>query len=107
MADQAHRPSARRRSAPKSPAPARADRERAGAVHLLLELIAGAEQHQDADVHVQSRRDGDAVRDALTDAARRGVEVKLLIDGFGSAATPDFFTELAQAGGQYCVFNPS
>ena len=44
-------------------------------------------------------RDGDAVRDALTDAARRGVDVKLLIDGFGSAATPEFFAELAEAGG--------
>ena len=52
-------------------------------------------------------RDGDAVRDALTDAARRGVDVKLLIDGFGSAATPEFFAELAEAGGEHCVFNPS
>ena len=52
-------------------------------------------------------RDGDVVRDALTDAARRGVDVKLLIDGFGSAATPKFFTDLAEAGGDYCVFNPS
>ncbi len=51
--------------------------------------------------------DGDAVRNALTEAARRGVDVKLLIDGFGSAATPKFFTELAEAGGEYCVFNPS
>ena len=30
---------------------------------------------------------GDVVRDALVEAARRGVEVKLLIDGFGSAAS--------------------
>jgi cardiolipin synthase len=52
-------------------------------------------------------RDGAAVRDALTDAARRGVDVKLLIDGFGSAATPDFFRNLGAAGGHYCVFNPS
>ena len=34
-------------------------------------------------------KDGDMVRDALTEAARRGVEVKLLVDGFGSAATPN------------------
>jgi cardiolipin synthase len=52
-------------------------------------------------------RDGDAVRDALTDAARRGVDVKLLIDGFGSAATPEFFAALGKAGGQHCVFNPT
>jgi len=31
--------------------------------------------------------------------------VKLLIDGFGSSATPQFFTELDEAGGDYCVFN--
>jgi cardiolipin synthase len=52
-------------------------------------------------------RDGDAVRDALTDAARRGLDVKLLIDGFGSAATPQFFTDLGKAGGEHCVFNPT
>jgi cardiolipin synthase len=52
-------------------------------------------------------RTGEAVRDALVAAARRGVEVKLLIDGFGSAAPPRFFTDLEESGGQYCVFNPS
>jgi cardiolipin synthase len=52
-------------------------------------------------------KDGDVVRDALTEAARRGVQVKLLIDGFGSAATADFFTQLGTAGGEHCVFNPS
>ena len=50
---------------------------------------------------------GDAVHDALLAAARRGVEVKLLIDGFGSAAPPEFFADLAEAGGEHCVFNPS
>src|SRR5689334_18512920 len=52
-------------------------------------------------------KDGDAVRNALTEAAQRGVRVKLLIDGFGSAATPKFFTDLGEAGGEHCVFNPS
>ena len=51
--------------------------------------------------------DGDAVRNALTQAARRGVEVTLLIDGFGSGVTANFFTELGTAGGRHCVFNPS
>ena len=30
-----------------------------------------------------------------------------MIDSFGSAATPQFFSELAEKGGEYCVFNPS
>ena len=38
----------------------------------------------------------------------RGVEVSLLIDGFGSSATPDdSFAELAEAGARFCRFNPS
>ena len=47
------------------------------------------------------------VRDALTAAARRGVEVKLLIDGFGSARRPNSSRDLDEAGGEHCVFNPS
>jgi cardiolipin synthase len=50
---------------------------------------------------------GHAVRDALVDAAKRGVEVRLLIDGFGSDAPADYFNVLNQAGGEECVFNPS
>lgn len=42
---------------------------------------------------------GYQVRDALTMAARRGVQITLIIDGFGSGATPDsFFAELVAAG---------
>jgi cardiolipin synthase len=75
---------------------------------LLLDLIAGAKSSIKMLMYMfNPDRDGDAVRDALTDAARRGVDVKLLIDGFGSAATPEFFDELAEAGGAHCVFNPS
>ena len=74
---------------------------------LLLDLIAGAQSSIKMLMYMfNPDRDGDAVRNALTDAARRGVDVKLLIDGFGSAATPDFFTDLGQAGGEHCVFNP-
>jgi len=75
---------------------------------MLLELIAGARTSIEMLMYMfNPDRDGDAVRDALSDAARRGVKVRLLIDGFGSAATPEFFTDLKRAGGDYCVFNPS
>jgi cardiolipin synthase len=75
---------------------------------LLLDLIAAAESSIRMLMYMfNPDRDGDAVRDALTEAARRGVKVSLLIDGFGSAATPEFFDALGQAGGHHCVFNPS
>ena len=75
---------------------------------LLLELIGSAQSSIKMLMYMfNPDPDGDAVRNALTEAARRGVDVKLLIDGFGSAATSDFFTDLADAGGHHCVFNPS
>ena len=74
---------------------------------MLLSLIAAAGSSIRMLMYMfNPDRDGDAVRNALTDAARRGVKVKLLIDGFGSAATAKFFSDLADAGGEYCVFNP-
>ncbi len=75
---------------------------------MLLSLIAAAQGSIRMLMYMfNPDADGDAIRDALTEAARRGVKVKLLIDGFGSAATPKFFNYLADAGGEYCVFNPS
>jgi cardiolipin synthase len=76
--------------------------------NLLLELIAGAEKSVRMLMYMfNPDKDGDAVRSALSEAAARGVEVKLLVDGFGSAATPQFFADLREAGGEYCVFHPS
>ena len=50
---------------------------------------------------------GNAVRDALLAALGRGVEVAMIIDGFGSAATPDaFFQPLIDAGARMCRFHP-
>ena len=51
---------------------------------------------------------GQLVRSALLRAIERGVEVALLIDGFGSAATPgDYFREIASKGATFCRFHPS
>jgi cardiolipin synthase len=48
------------------------------------------------------------VRDALLRAVDRGVEVALLIDGFGSSRTPEtYFRELHDKGARFCRFNPS
>jgi len=48
---------------------------------------------------------GQRVRDALVRAAERGVDVKLLVDGFG-AAGEGFFQPLVDAGGSFCRFAP-
>ncbi|HEX2795084.1 MAG TPA: phosphatidylserine/phosphatidylglycerophosphate/cardiolipin synthase family protein [Croceicoccus sp.] len=45
------------------------------------------------------------VRDALVAAARRGVDVKLVIDGFGAAASQAFFQPLCDAGGEVWRFS--
>lgn len=50
---------------------------------------------------------GVALRDALVDAANRGVRVRLLVDAFGGLSLPgDFFHPLERAGGQWRSFNP-
>jgi len=50
---------------------------------------------------------GGKFREALTEAARRGVRVEVLIDALGSRGLPvDYFLELTQAGGKVTWFNP-
>lgn len=77
-------------------------------LQLLLELIGGARQCIKMLMYMFNPDEvGETVRDALVAAAARGVEVRLMIDGFGSGAPPDFFLALSNAGGEQCVFNPS
>lgn len=75
----------------------------------ILEMIAGAEEslrvifYQFAD-----DSSGRQIRDALANAAARGVAVKVLLDGFGSGDTDAaFFQQLEDKGCDYCVFHPS
>jgi cardiolipin synthase len=81
-----------------------------GAVRLeeLLRIIANAEESLRLIFYIFDGDDsGRRVRDALVDAAGRGVRVRLLVDGFGcSTAEPDFFQAIKDAGGDFCVFNP-
>ena len=46
------------------------------------------------------------LRDELAEAARRGVEVVLIIDRFGAAATDEFLKPMCDAGGTFCCFSP-
>lgn len=50
-------------------------------------------------------RVGTAVRDALAEAAGRGVSVTLIIDGFGAAASDEFLAPLSDAGGAIYRFS--
>lgn len=79
-----------------------------GRLRALLELIAGARHNFKMLMYMfNPDHAGGVVHDALLAAARRGVEVRLLVDGFGSGVPPQFFADLAEAGGEHCVFNPS
>jgi cardiolipin synthase len=49
---------------------------------------------------------GARVRDALIAAAGRGVEVRLLVDGFGSSGNLAFFEPLKLGGVSFCRFSP-
>ena len=74
----------------------------------LLRIIANAEESLRIIFYIyDSDESGRRVREALVEAAARGVRVRLLVDGFGcSTAEPDFFKPIKDAGGDYCVFNP-
>jgi len=79
--------------------------ERLGAI---LDLIAGAQVSLKLLFYMFNPDEvGEQVRNALVEAAKRKVDVKLLIDGFGSAAEPSFFAVLNENGGEHCVFNPT
>lgn len=80
----------------------------AARLQILLNLIQGAEKCIKLLMYMFNPDSvGEQVRDALVEAAGRGVEVRLLIDGFGSAAPANYFEGLNQAGSEQCVFNPS
>jgi cardiolipin synthase len=77
-------------------------------LRAILDLIAGSRQSVRMLMYMfNPDAAGTRVRDALVEAALRGVEVKVLIDGFGSAAGPGFFTAVGESGGHVCVFNPA
>lgn len=67
----------------------------------LLAMVAGAERRIGLLFYIYADDEaGTALRDALTEAARRGVAVTMLLDSFGSATTADsFFDPLREAGG--------
>ena len=75
----------------------------------LLALIDGAQASLRLLYYIfTADESGEQVRDALVCALDRGVDVALLIDGFGSSKTPEtYFRELSDKGARFCRFNPS
>jgi cardiolipin synthase len=81
--------------------PAGKDRLRA-----LLALIAGATRSIRMCFYIFAEdASGVMVRDALAAAARRGVKVNLILDGFGADARKAFFAPMCDAGGTFCCFS--
>ena len=76
----------------------------------LIALIDGAKTSLRLLYYIYTAdRSGALVRDALLRAIDRGVDVSLLIDGFGSSDTPRelFPRAAASAARRFCRFNPS
>ena len=78
-------------------------------LEALLALIDGAQSSLRLLYYIfAADESGGKVRDALLAAVERGVDVSLLIDGFGSSKTPEtYFKDLHERGGKFCRFLPS
>ncbi len=70
--------------------------------------IAAARDHVHCEYYIwEPDRVGARIRDALAAAARRGVQVRVLVDALGSPdAGPAFWAPLVEAGGAALAFNP-
>ncbi|WP_282674290.1 cardiolipin synthase [Lactococcus cremoris] len=76
--------------------------------NALIEDINQAKHHVHMEYYIfRMDRTGHEIYDALLAAAKRGVEVKLLIDAWGSNKTKMYsFKELQEAGGHVAQFFP-
>ncbi len=74
----------------------------------LLEMIRGAQRTIHVMTYILGRdKVGRAIVEALTQKAREGVQVRLLLDAWGSLRTSGgFVQELRDAGGQVATFMP-
>jgi cardiolipin synthase len=78
-----------------------------GRLERLLGLIDEAETSLKLAFYVYADDGcGRKVREKLVAAAKRGVHVSLIVDGFGASVDNAFFAELQDAGGKFCIFSP-
>ncbi|MBO6766948.1 MAG: cardiolipin synthase B [Erythrobacter sp.] len=73
----------------------------------LMEMVASARERLDICFYIFAEDEvSTQLRDALCDAARRGVAVTLIIDSFGASASDKFLRPIVEAGGRYYLFSP-
>ena len=73
----------------------------------MLELVRSAKKTLDICFYIFAEDSvSTELRDALCDAASRGVEVTLIIDRFGASATDEFLQPLVDCGGRFLCFSP-
>lgn len=76
-------------------------------VPALIERIEAAERSVNLTTFIWTEGEmSDRIFDALITAAKRGVAVRVLVDGFGGAAPEDRVEELAAAGGRFEEYSP-
>lgn len=77
-------------------------------IKALEECIAASRHHAHLEYYIwEPDHVGTHIRDILADAARRGVEVRVLYDDLGSPHVSDsFWAPLRQAGAEVRPFNP-
>lgn len=77
-------------------------------LEALIALIDGAKESLRLLYYIwKDDAAGRRVRDALVAAARRGVRVRVLVDGFGASDTgEDFFQPLEEGSARFCRFTP-
>src|SRR3954452_7462394 len=78
------------------------------AVDAMLEAIAGAQRSVRLETFIfHSGEVGDAFRDALVAAQKRGARVRVMCDALGSyKLSASYWNELVEAGGEFRFFNP-
>ena len=78
------------------------------AFRRMLAAIEAAQRSIQLETYIYAvGKPGDEFRAALVAAARRGVAVQVLVDGFGARALPEtYWNDLHAAGGEVRVFNP-
>lgn len=73
----------------------------------LFAMVGGAKRSLHLCFYIYAEEEiGTALRDALIEAAGRGVAVTLILDSFGSTASDEFLAPLRAAGGTVHCFSP-
>lgn len=77
-------------------------------LRLMLDAIQSAKQSLRLETYIyDTSQVGERFREALVQACRRGVQVRLMIDAFGSMnLSTSFWDPLKEAGGLFAWFNP-